>query len=176
MAAMPPLPPGSIPPPYSPAQKSGWWSRNWKWFVPTLFFVIFVMPLTMCGGIVYFVMATLKNSEVARESMARAQSNAALMEKLGTPIQMGTWVGGSVNENTTIGGRANLVIQIFGPKGRGTLFVIARKPTDEARWHYLAMRVVIQGGGAVNLLNADERKAQDDSETPSLPSDSTPDQ
>jgi|SRR5579859_25556 len=173
MAAMPPLPPGSIPPPYSPAQKSGWWSRNWKWFVPTLFFVIFVLPLAMCGGIVYFVMSTLKNSEVARESIARAQSNAVLMEKLGTPIQMGAWIGGSVNA-ASADGRANLVIPISGPKGKGTLMVFARKTAGE--WHYLTMYVMIQGGGTVNLLNANERKARGDPEAPSLPSDSTPDQ
>jgi len=173
MSAMPPLPPGSIPPPYSPAQKSGWWSRNWKWFVPTLIFVVFVLPLAMCGGAVYFVMSTLKNSDVARESMARAQSNAALTEKLGTPVQMGAWVGGSVNV-TASNGRANLVIPISGPKGKGTLFVVARKTAGE--WHYMVMHVMVQGGGTVNLLNAAERKAHDDLESPSLPSDSTPDQ
>ena len=173
MAATPPLPPGSIPPPYSPAQKSNWWSRNWKWFVPTLFVVIFVLPLTMCGGMIYLVMSTLKNSEVARESVGRAQSNPVLMEKLGTPIQMGVWIGGSV-DTTSAGGRANLVIPISGPRGKGTLMVFARKADGE--WHYLTMYVMIQGGGMVNLLNANERKARGDSETPSLPSDSTPDQ
>jgi hypothetical protein len=174
MATTPPLPPGSVPPLYPPAQKSGWWSRNWKWFIPTLFFVIFVLPLTMCGGIVYFVMSTLKNSDVARESLARAQSNSVLMEKLGAPIQMGAWIGGSVNENTTTGGRANLVIPISGPKGKGTLFVVARKTSNE--WQYVVMHVMVQGGGTVNLLTTAERKPRDDSETPSFPSDSTSDQ
>ena len=173
MSAMPPLPPGSIPPPFSPAQKSSWWSRNWKWFIPTLFFVIFVLPLTMCGGMIYFVMSTLKNSEVARESLARAQSNTVLMEKLGTPIRMGAWIGGSV-DSSSAGGRASLVIPISGHKEKGTLMVFAHKSAGE--WHYITMYVMIQGGGTVNLLNANERKAHNDSESPSSPSDSTPDQ
>ena len=158
MSAMPPLPPGSIPPPYSPAQKSGWFSRNWKWFIPTLFFVIFVLPLSLCGGFVYFVMATLKNSDVARESLARAQANPVLIEKLGTPIQMGAWVGGSVNA-TPADGNAELVMPLMGPKGSGVMAVSARKTAG--KWHYLVMKVTVQGGGNVDLLNEAEQKQRD---------------
>jgi Cytochrome oxidase complex assembly protein 1 len=158
MSAMPPLPPGSIPPPYSPVQKSGWFSRNWKWFIPTLFIVIFVLPLSLCGGLVYVVMASLKNSDVARESLARAQANPALIEKLGTPIQMGAWVGGSVN-STPADGNAELVMPLMGPKGSGVLAVTARKTAGE--WHYLVMTVTIQGGGNVNLLKEAEQRQRD---------------
>ncbi len=158
MSAMPPLPPGSIPPPYSTAQKSGWFSRNWKWFIPTLFFVIFVLPLSLCGGFVYFVMATLKNSDVARESLARAQANPVLIEKLGTPIQMGAWVGGSVNV-TPADGNAELVMPLMGPKGSGVMAVSARKTAG--KWHYLVMKVTVQGGGNVDLLNEAEQRQRD---------------
>jgi hypothetical protein len=171
MSAMPPLPPGSIPPPYLPAQKPGWWSRNWKWFIPTLFLVVFVLPLSLCGGFVYFVMASLKNSDVAHEAMARAQANPLLIEKLGTPIQMGMFVGGSIN-GTNAEGRASLVIPITGPKGTATLFVFALKRAGE--WRYLTMRASIQGGGSVNLLKEGEQKPTDDSQPQPDSSESGP--
>lgn len=165
MATTPPLPPGSMPPPMSyPQHKPSWWSRNWKWFVPTLIFVIFVLPLGACGGIVYIVMSSLKNSEVARESFARAQSNPAVIEKLGTPMQMGMWAGGSINV-APADGRAELVIPISGPKGKGVLAVSAIKTAGE--WHYKVMKVSVEGGSRVDLLNEAEQKGPRELEIPS---------
>ena len=174
MATTPPLPPGSIPPPlYYPPQKPGWWSRNWKWFLPTLFLVIVVLPLATCGGLVYVIMSSLKDSEVARESLARAQANPVLVEKLGKPIRMGMWVGGSINV-TPADGRAELVLPISGPKGKGMLAVSAVKTAGE--WHYKVMTVTVEGGGRVNLLNQAEQKLPDQLEVPpdsSLPEPSS---
>ena len=139
-----------------PARKTpNWWSRNWKWFVPTLFLVIFVLPAAACGGLVFMVMSSLKNSEVARESMSRARTSQALIERLGSPIEMGRWATGNVNVNGD-NGLALLVIPISGPKGRGTLAVSAHKRAGE--WRYETMMVTVEGGGRVNLLSEAEQK------------------
>jgi hypothetical protein len=132
-----------------------WWSRNWNWFVPTLFFVIFVLPAAACGSVVYVVMSSLKNSDVARESLSRARTNQAVVEKLGSPIQMGRWATGSVNVNNE-NGVALLVIPISGPKGKATLTVSAHKRSGE--WRYEEMQVMVEGGGRVNLLTESEQK------------------
>ena len=168
MATWPPLPPGSIPPPYMPARRGpNWWSRNWKWFVPTLFFVILVLPAAVCGGAVYAVMSSLRNSEVARESLSRARINPAVVEKLGSPVQMGRWATGNVNVGPDYGS-ALLVIPISGPKGKGTLSVSAHKRAGE--WRYDEMQVIVEGGGRVNLLSQSEQKDRQ----LRMPSDSPP--
>ena len=168
MATRPPLPPGSIPPPYTPPRRGpSWWSRNWKWFVPTLFFVIFVLPAAACGGLVFMVMSSLKNSDVARESLSRARTNQAVVERLGSPIQMGRWATGSVNASPEKG-TAILVVPISGPKGKGTLAVSAHKRAGE--WRYDEMQVMVEGGGRVNLLTQSEQKDRQ----LQMPSDSPP--
>jgi hypothetical protein len=163
------LPPGSIPPPTDyPQQGPGWWSRNWKWFVPTLIIVVFVLPLAMCGGIVFMVMSSMKDSDVVRESLARAQANPVLIGKLGTPIKMGMLVGGSINVTST-DGRADLEIPISGPKGKAKVNVLAVKTAGE--WHYKVMRATIEGGDRINLLTEAEQKQSRELD---LPSDSSP--
>jgi len=169
MATTPPLPPGSIPPPmYDPPRGPGWWSRNWKWFVPTLILVVVVLPLATCGGLFYVIMSSMKDSDVVRESFTRAKANPVLVERLGTPIEMGMLVSGSINV-TPADGRADLVIPISGPKGKGRVNVLAVKAAGE--WHYRVMRVTLEGGERVNLLTEAEQKQPHELD---LPSESSP--
>src|SRR5260370_18441422 len=115
-------------------------------------------------------MATLKDSDVARESLARAQANPVLIEKLGTPIQMGAWVGGSVNA-TPADGNAELVMPLMGPKGSGVMAVSARKTAG--KWHFLSMQVTVQGGGNCPLFNETVNKHRECPQPPD-PSESRP--
>jgi hypothetical protein len=60
----------SLSPSLTPtAARKGWFSRNWKWLVPTVLIVFFVLPLALVGSI----FAAMKNSDVAKESLLRAQ-------------------------------------------------------------------------------------------------------
>jgi hypothetical protein len=124
--------------------------------------------MATCGGLVYLVMSSTKESDVVRESFARAKANPVLVEKLGTPIEMGMLVSGSINV-TPADGQADLVIPISGPKGKGRVNVLAVKAAGE--WRYRVMRVTLEGGERVNLLTEAEQKQPHELE---LPSDSSP--
>jgi hypothetical protein len=148
-------PPSQIPSsaaasPYSTptAGRKNWFSRNWKWFVPTLVMVVFVLPLALCGGAIF---AVIRNSDVAKESLLRAQSNPLLVQKLGTPIEEGWLVGGSIDTSTT-SGDADLAVPISGPKGKGKIYVTAHKSAGV--WSYSVMEAAIEGSDQrINLLS-----------------------
>jgi hypothetical protein len=147
-------PPNQIPnpaaaSPYSTptAGRKNWFSRNWKWFVPTLVMVVFVLPLALLGSI----FAAMRNLDVAKESLLRAQSNPLLVQKLGTPIEEGWLVGGSFNTSTT-SGDADLAVPIAGPKGKGEIYVTAHKSAGV--WSYSVMEAAIEGSDQrINLLS-----------------------
>jgi hypothetical protein len=129
------------------AARKGWFSRNWKWLVPVLFTVFVVFPLALLG----LVFAAMKNSDVAKESLLRAQANPLVVQKLGTPIQEGWLVSGSINVSTT-SGDADLAVPISGPKGQGKVYVTAHK--NAGAWEYQVMLAAIEGSDQrINLLS-----------------------
>jgi len=128
------------------AARKGWFSRNWKWLVPTVLIVFFILPLALLGSI----FAAMKNSDVAKESLLRAQKNAFVVQKLGTPIEEGWLVSGSINTSTT-SGDADLAVPISGPKGQGKVYVTAHK--GAGTWDYQVMVAAIEGSDQrINLL------------------------
>jgi hypothetical protein len=135
--------PGATP----PAAPKGWFSRNWKWLVPTLLIVFFVLPLALLGS----VFAAMKNSDAAKESLLRAQSNPLLVQKLGMPMEEGWLVSGSINVSTT-SGDADLAVPISGPKAKGKIYVTAHKSAGV--WSYSVMEAAIEGSDQrINLLS-----------------------
>jgi len=134
------------PPPLHPATQStpGWWSRNWKWFVP----VIGIGGLTLIAGfialIASLVFGLMKGSEPYETALAQANASAEVREVLGTPITAGFFVTGEINlENA--GGKAKLSFPLSGPLGSSTIDVRATK--HAGRWHYTRMVVTIAGSG-----------------------------
>jgi hypothetical protein len=72
---------------------------------------------------------------------------------LGTPIEEGWMVSGSINTSTT-SGDADLAVPISGPKGRGKIFVTAHK--SSGAWEYQVMLAAIDGSDQrINLLSDD---------------------
>ncbi len=57
-------------------------------------------------------------------ALARAQTNPALIEAIGSPILQTEIVSGNTNVNGPTG-EANLSIPLSGPKGKATLYVEA---------------------------------------------------
>jgi hypothetical protein len=150
--------PGATP----AAARKGWFSRNWKWLVPTVLILFFVLPLLLIGSI----FAAMKNSDVAKECLLRAQNNALVVERLGTPIEEGWMVSGSINTSMA-SGDADLAVPISGPKGKGKVYVTARKAAGV--WDYQAMEVAIEGNDQrINLLT-DVAAGADLPATPPVP-------
>src|SRR5437016_5052672 len=113
----PPIPP-TTPPPFTPQPpRGGWWSRNWKWFVPTgcFTFILLVVILVVC--IVFFVFSVLKSSDAYKTALDRAKNDQRVVAALGTPIRDGMVPSGNTKVNGS-SGEANLAIPISGPKGK----------------------------------------------------------
>jgi Cytochrome oxidase complex assembly protein 1 len=135
-----------IPPPTAapPAKKSG----CLKWGL------IGCGSLLVLGGIfvvvlVVVVFGAMKKSDVYKEALSRAQNSAAVQAALGTPIEAGMMVSGSINVDTT-GGHATLDFPISGPKGKAVVHVVATKSGE--KWEYNAMTVKPENGPVIDLL------------------------
>jgi len=109
-----------------------------------------VLGIAAVFGILTLIMSSIKRSDVAREAMARARSNPAVVQHLGTPIEVGWLVSGSVNVSTG-SGDADLALPISGPKAKGTVYVTAQK--SAGAWTFTLMQAAIEGSGErIDLL------------------------
>jgi hypothetical protein len=123
----------------------GWWSRNWKWFVPT---GCCLTPLVLGGAFVAFlvlvVFGALKQSDAYKIAVARAKADSRVAAALGTPIREGWYLSGKTNVNGG-SGDADLTIPISGSRGKGTIYAVATKSAGE--WTYSKLVVKIDSTG-----------------------------
>ena len=129
------------PPPIPPQAKRNWWTRNWKWVVPTGCLTIAMFFAAFVGLILVIVFSAMKSSDVYKDAVARAKAEPAVVEALGSPIKDGMFVSGSTNVNGA-SGQANLAIPIFGPKGEATLYVVEEK--SAGAWNYSNLVVEVK--------------------------------
>jgi cytochrome oxidase complex assembly protein 1 len=128
-------------PPALPSRTGNWWTRNWKWFVPTGCFTILVLFVAFVGSIVMIVFSAIQSTDPYKDALARAKMHPAVIEALGSPIKEGFFVSGNTNVNGA-SGESSLSISISGPKGKGTIYVTAAKSLG--RWSYSGLVVEIQ--------------------------------
>jgi hypothetical protein len=129
-----------------PNQGRSWLGRNWKKLLAAMFLcgAIFVV------GIFTLIMGAMRSSDVAKEAIARAQSSPLLAQRLGAPISEGWLVSGSINVSPGAGD-ADLSLPIFGPKGKGTVYVRAQKAAGT--WEYIMMVATSEGSNdRIDLL------------------------
>src|SRR5947208_8024998 len=116
----PPVP--SAPPPLTPQPHPprGWWSRNWKWLVPTgcLSFLAIGTAFVLC--IVFFAFSVIKSSDAYQTALNRGKQNPRVIAALGTPIKDGLVPSGKTSVNGS-SGEADIAIPISGPKAKGTI-------------------------------------------------------
>ena len=120
--------------------RPGWWSRNWKWFVPTGCFTLLLLALGMIAAFVFLLFGTMKSTDVYRTALARAQANLEVHSALGTPVKAGMFLGGNISTKNGYG-TANINIPISGPKGKGTIYAEATKPAGQ--WVYSTLEVEV---------------------------------
>jgi hypothetical protein len=120
------------PPPID--RPRGWWSRNWKWAVPIFGCGgIIVLGALFVGGIAALLFGAMKTSDVYKEAVAEARGDARVIETLGTPIEEGWFVRGNISvENDS--GKADLIIPLKGPKGKGDVYAKATK--ERRKWQF----------------------------------------
>jgi hypothetical protein len=146
MSTQPNYIPQGTSPGLMPNQGRSWLGRNWIWLLAA----VFVCGAVFVAGIFTLIMGAMRGSDVAREATARAQANAVVGQRLGTPISEGWIVGGSINVSPGAGD-ADLSVPISGPKGKGTVYVKAQKAGGE--WTYSLMEAAIEGSSErIDLL------------------------
>lgn len=106
--------------------RPGWLARNWKWGLPVGCLAIVLLFAAFFGAVTYAVFGMMKNSDPYTLAMALARGNPVVTHALGTPVEEGWFVSGSIRESGPAG-EAQLAIPLSGPKGKGTLYVEARR-------------------------------------------------
>jgi len=147
----------------APPPRPGWWKRNWKWFVPVTLFSLLLLGAVAIGLIVMFVMGAVKSSVPYTQALAQAKTNPTLMEEMGTPIEAGWYVTGSISSS---GSRsdANLSFPIHGPKKSGMLHVVATKNPFSAvsgEWRFTELEANLDGRSEpISLINDYDPKSR----------------
>jgi hypothetical protein len=111
-------------------RKPTWFSRNWKWLVPSGCLSGLVVAGAFVAIVLSIVFASMRSSDAYRQAVDRAKGSPAVTEALGTPIEEGLFVSGNVSVNGPTGS-ASLSIPLSGPRGEGKLFVEAKKSAGE---------------------------------------------
>ena len=127
---------------HHPVKEKNWWSRNWKWVVPSGCLTVILLFVGFFAVIFFGVFGILKSTEVYKTSLAAAQNSAEVQEALGTPVEAGLFMSGSINTNGG-SGDADISIPISGPNGKGTVYAIATK--SAGTWSYSTLEVQVEG-------------------------------
>ncbi|HZN91644.1 MAG TPA: cytochrome c oxidase assembly factor Coa1 family protein [Myxococcales bacterium] len=110
--------------------QGGWWSRNWKWFVPVGCLSLLATCGCCIGGSVLFTFNSMKSSRAYQEALARAKADPDVQAALGQPIEAGLMVNFNVSaRNGETVTRARIPLQ--GPRGEGSLHLVARERGKE---------------------------------------------
>src|SRR5437868_3379313 len=104
--------------------QGGWWSRNWKWFVPVGCLTLLATCGCCMGGIFFTGATAVSRSRAYQEALTRAKADPDVQKALGTPIEAG-WMNqfSSVSQGGQT--RTEARIPLKGPKGEAALFVRA---------------------------------------------------
>ena len=126
-----------------------WFQRHWKGLVVAIIGLIVVACIALVVSIVGLVMWSIRQSDVFRMAMTKARQNPAVVHSLGTPIDPGWVVSGSINlENDA--GTANLAIPIHGPRQKAKMYLDARKRMGE--WTFISLTVKTDDGDQIELV------------------------
>src|SRR4029450_1300022 len=112
------------------------YSRNWKWFIPTLCVVAFVCTAISFACIAVVSSLSMKSLGAYKIAVKRAQADPRVTAATGIPQKEGWFIGGSFTVNGA-SGNAELAIPLSGPRGKGTIYVAATESAGE--WKFLTL-------------------------------------
>jgi hypothetical protein len=138
------------------AHRKNWFSKNWKWAIPT-FGCLTIIVLAFVFGIALYKGASqlLKDTEPYEMAMSAMNNNELVIASLGQPIEADGMFQGNVNYGNNTAS-ADIKVPVKGPKGEGTLLVIAEKENDI--WTYRLMQVEIDDSDTIiNLLDENNK-------------------
>jgi len=101
-----------------------------------------IFGVFLCGCMYAADVVIFKNADVTQQALAAARSDPRVVAQLGTPIEIGWLVLGSI-ATQGISGDASLQIPIAGPKKSAMLYADARK--QNGVWVYYTLAVEVDG-------------------------------
>src|SRR5262245_47138900 len=116
--------------------QGGWWSRNWKWLVPVGCLSLLATCGCCIGGSILFTFNSIKASHAYQEAVAKAKADPDVQAAIGKPVEAGWMVqfNASVQNDETV---TRARIPLSGPKGEGSLHVVARERGKELHFEQL---------------------------------------
>lgn len=132
----------------SDAVKQGWFARNWKWAVPVGCVGMLAMFAAFIAGIFLVVFGAMRSSDAYQIAMERARENPEVVASLGEPIEAGWFISGNINVSGP-SGEANLSIPVSGPRGSGTIYLVADKVAGE----WIFERLELESESSTERLN-----------------------
>ena len=94
--------------------------------------------------------AMIRTSEPSKIAIERAISSREIKIRLGDPVKAGLFVSGSI-ETSGPSGHADLSIPLSGPKGKGTLYVVAQEKAGI--WNFETLEAAVPGDATrIDLL------------------------
>jgi hypothetical protein len=140
--------------------RPNWFSRNWKWFVPLGALALLLLFAAFVGGILLLVETSFQHSGFYTQALAKARANPQVAEKFGKPLKAGWLASGSVKTSGS-SGDADVSIPVSGPKGKGTIYVVAKK--SAGLWQFETLQVEVEGKTErIDLLQPEEGGSQKD--------------
>jgi hypothetical protein len=121
---------------------STWFARNWKWVLPLGILLLLLLFASFVGSILFIVESSFRHSDCYVQALARAGADPQVVEKIGQPIEAGWTASGSINVSGP-SGDADISIPISGPKGKGTVYLVAKK--SAGRWEFQTLQIEVQG-------------------------------
>lgn len=118
--------------------------------------VLCVFPSLILGALQWF-MASARKQAAADPAIFAAQSSAAVVARLGTPMVPAWPIQGWAHSQKG-NGAAQLTIRLSGPKGQGTLTEIARQQARQ--WRVCQLEFVGEGGSPVQLISDRSRNCK----------------
>ncbi|MHA7841799.1 MAG: cytochrome c oxidase assembly factor Coa1 family protein [Winogradskyella sp.] len=132
--------------------RKSWFRRNWKWLLPVGGCLTLILMLMVLVGTLFFgVTRMFANSEPYQYALEQASTNEKVIAVMGEPIEKKGIVSGNMSLSDD-DGEANFKLPIKGPKGEGSIVILAVKNYGE--WTYEELYVQIEDSDEViNLLD-----------------------
>ncbi|MGD9647640.1 MAG: cytochrome c oxidase assembly factor Coa1 family protein [Pirellulales bacterium] len=146
--------------------KTGWWARNWLWFVPTIVVAPMLFCCLGCGGLFAFVNASVRQMEAYRLAVDMVEGSEDLAAVIGEPIEVDDSLFSPARasySNSSDGSRQlQVLFAVRGPRGRATVAAKAKQDNDD--WSLVQLEALPFGGKRIVVFHSREAAALADDE------------
>lgn len=103
-----------------------------------------LLLVAIFGAGVFGFVGAMSHSDVIDLAIERAEADPRVIEALGTPLERGFMVQGSIQIQNDRGS-ADVVVPVTGPKGEGELWAVGTREQGEWRLDRLELEVTASG-------------------------------